>query len=41
MANTCCFLYKKKKKKNHVKNTGQPDLTRNPIDMNPFLTRLK
>ena len=25
MANTCCFLYKKKKI--HVKNTGQPDPT--------------
>ena len=28
----------KLKKKNHVKNAGQPDPTRNP---NPFLTRLK
>ena len=32
MANTCCFLSKTKKKKNHVKNTGQPDPTHNPID---------
>ena len=25
----------------HVKNTGQPGPTSNPIDLNPFLTRLK
>ena len=28
-------------KKINVKNTGQPDPTRNPNDPNPFLTRLK
>ena len=27
MVNTCCFLYKKKKK-NYVKNTTRPDPTR-------------
>ena len=27
------FSLKKKEKKNHVKNTGQPDPARNPIDL--------
>ena len=34
-------MKKNKNKKFHVKNTGQPDPTRNPIDPNPILTRLK
>ena len=34
-------LYKKKKKKNSCENTGQPDSTYNPINPNPFLTRIK
>ena len=41
MANTCCFLKKKKKKKKSCENTGQPNPTRNLIDLNPFLTHLK
>ena len=35
------YLLKNNFLKNHVKSTGQSDLTRNPIDPNPFLIRLK
>ena len=41
MTNTCCFLYFYFFYKIHVKNTSQPDSTRNLIDSNPFFSCLK